>query len=91
LHIGKEEPLQYAHRPERLSRVFEYAEDRAAFLDVREAVAAALEIPTDTNERAELVLEAMRPIMVRTLARRLEHDAGARDGLAAVMVAAVLP
>ena len=71
--------------------MFEYAEDRAAFLDVREAVASALEVPTDTDERAALVLDALRPIMVRTLARRLERDAATRDGLAAVMVAAVLP
>ena len=80
-----------------MSRVFDYAEDRAAFLDVRDAVAAVLRdtdyLGTFDNieERADLVIVAIRPALERTLTRRLATEPRIRELVAASMVAAVLP
>jgi hypothetical protein len=82
-----------AHQAKRLGRAFDYAEDRAAVLDVREAVAAVLSYDNDetVDERADMIVDALRPVMVRTLTRRLEREPRTRERVATAMVAAVLP
>ena len=80
-----------------MSRVFEYAEDRSAFLDVRDAVASALDATegyTDSFhslERADAAIAALRPVLERTLTRRLATEPRIREMVAAALVTAVLP
>lgn len=93
------EPLQeiYANRPDRLAAVFDYAEDRASYLDIRESVARAagaydaepLAVELEAR-RADEIIAAFRSSTVRVLARQLE-DPARRAGLAGALVAAVLP
>ena len=88
-----ERALHDVERPQRLSRVFDYAEDRAAFLDVRDAVAEAIDATHDipTEERAELLVAYLRDGMERTLTRRLATEPRIREMVATAMVTAVLP
>ena len=85
--------LHDVERPQRLSRVFDYAEDRAAFLDVRDAVAEAIDATHDipTEERADLMIGHLRDIMTRRVIRRLAAEPKYRELVATAMVTAVLP
>jgi hypothetical protein len=82
-----------ASRPHRLDRVFDYAEDRAGYLDVHQSTVAVLDSTTDldTNERADLVIAAIQDTTMRTLIRRLEREPRMRELVATFVVAAVLP
>jgi len=89
-----ERALHDVERPQRLSRVFDYAEDRAAFLDVRDALSEVLDCDGDSLEaeaRAERVIVAMRPLLERSLTRRLATEPRIRELVATAMVTAVLP
>ena len=80
-------------RPERLERAFDYAEDRAGYLDMHQATVAVLESTNDleADERADAVIAAIRNATLRTLARRLEHEPRMRELVASFVVTAALP
>lgn len=90
--------MQADTRPDRLAAIFDYAEDRAAYLDVREAVTAALDAfdrdtlhvvplePELARERGDFVVTAARAAMGRVLIRRLETQPRIREALAAVVM-----
>lgn len=89
-------PPTHDARPERLEAAFAFADDRASYLDIEQAVERAL-APFDvepvteatSRERAELVLRTMREATAKLIVRKLDDPAYRRrwaDALAGVVI-----